>query len=55
MKQLIEIYNDASQRLEDWMFKHFLPPMFKVIEIGMRFLLIYAFYLLIVNAVNEAF
>lgn len=55
MKQLIETYNNAAQRFEDWMFKHALPPMFKVFEIGMRFLLIYAFYLLVVNAVNEAF
>jgi hypothetical protein len=55
MRQLIEAYNDAAQRFEDWVFKYALPPIFRTIEIGMRFLLIYAFYLLVYNAVQEAF
>ena len=55
MRQLIEAYNDASQRFEEWMFKNFLPPVFKTIEIGMRFLLLYAFYLLIKNVITEGF
>jgi len=54
MRQLIEAYNDAAQRFEDWMFRSALPPIFKTIEIGMRFLLIYAFYLLVKNALIEA-
>ena len=55
MKQLIEAYNDAAQRFEDWTFKHVVPKLLKVFEIGLRFLLIYAFYLLIKNGINEAF
>jgi len=55
MRQLIEVYNDASQRFEEWMFKNLLPPVFKTIEIGLRFLLLYAFYLLIKNIINEGF
>ena len=55
MRQLIEAYNDASQRFEEWIFKNLLPPVFKIIEIGMKFLLLYAFYLLIENIINEAF
>ena len=55
MKQLIETYNAAAQRFEDWAFKYAVPPTLKVIEIGLRLTMIYAFYLLVVNAVNEAF
>ena len=54
MKQLIEAYNDAAQRFEDWAFKHVVPPTLKIIEIGLRFTMIYAFYLLVKNALTEA-
>ena len=55
MKQLIETYNELVQQFEDWTFKHLVPPVLKIIEIGLRLTMIYAFYLLIVNAVNEMF
>ena len=55
MKQLIETYNELVQRFEDWAFKYVVPPVLKIIEIGLRLTMIYAFYLLVVNAVNEAF
>ena len=55
MRQLIEQYNELAQRFEDWAFKHVVPPVLKIIEIGLRLTMIYAFYLLIVNAVKEAF
>tara|TARA_B100000925_G_scaffold230716_1_gene179268 strand:+ start:109 stop:276 length:168 start_codon:yes stop_codon:yes gene_type:complete len=55
MKQLIETYNELAQQFEDWAFKHVVPPVLKIIEIGLRLTLIYSFYLLVVNAINEAF
>ena len=55
MRQLIETYNELAQQFEDWAFKNVVPPVLKIIEIGLRLTMIYAFYLLIVNAVNEAF
>ena len=55
MRQLIEQYNELVQRFEDWAFKHIVPPVLKIIEIGLRLTMLYAFYLLVVNAINEAF
>lgn len=55
MKQLIDQYNELAQRFEDWAFKNVVPPVLKIIEIGLRLTLIYSFYLLVVNAINEAF
>ena len=51
--QLLEVYNDATQRFEDWTFKRVVPPVLKIIEIALRLTLIYSFYLLVVNAINE--
>ena len=53
--QLLEIYNDAAQRFEDWSFKYVVPPVLKTIEIGLRLTMLYAFYLLVVNVINEMF
>jgi hypothetical protein len=53
--QLLEIYNDAAQRFQDWAFKYVVPPTLKIIEIGLRLTMLYAFYLLVVNALNEIF
>ena len=55
MRQLIEQYNELAQRFEDWAFKYVVPPVLKIIEIGLRLTMLYAFYLLVVNAINEAF
>ena len=51
--QLLEIYNDAAQRFEDWSFKYVVPPVLKIIEIGLRLTMIYAFYLLVKNGIQE--
>jgi len=55
MRQLIEAYNELAQRFEDWAFKHLVPHTLKVIEIGLRFTMIYAFFLLVKNAIDEVF
>ena len=55
MIKLLEIYNDLVQRFEDWAFKYVIPPAFKIIEITLKLTMFYAFYLLIVNTVNEMF
>jgi len=54
MRQLLEIYNEAAQQFEDWAFKHIVPPVLKLIEIGLKLTLFYSFYLLVKNAINEA-
>jgi hypothetical protein len=53
MKTLIEMYNQTVAQLEDWVFKNVIPPFFKLIETALKLTLIYSFYLLIVNAINE--
>jgi len=55
MRQLIEQYNELVQRFEDWAFKHIVPPVLKIIEIGLRLTMLYAFYLLVKNALTETF
>jgi len=47
MKKLFDMYNEASQRLEDFMFEHILPVVFKTMLFGMRLTLLWAFYLLL--------
>ena len=49
------MYNELAQQFEDWVFRHAVPPMLKIIEIALRLTLIYSFYLLIKNAINEVF
>jgi len=55
MRQLIEAYNELAQQFEDWAFKYVVPPVLKIIEIGLKVTMFYAFYLLVVNTVNEMF
>ena len=55
MKQLIEMYNELAQQFEDWTFKYVVPPVLKIIEISLKFTLIYAFYLMVKNGINEVF
>lgn len=54
MRELLEIYNEAAQRFEEFAFKHILPPVFKLIEVALKLTLFYSFYLLVKNAINEA-
>ena len=53
MKQLLEMYNETSQRFEDFALKHIIPPSFKLIEITLKLTMFYAFFLLAKNAINE--
>ena len=55
MKQLLEMYNETSQRLEDFALKHIIPPALKLIEITLKLTMLYAFYLLVLNGINELF
>tara|TARA_Y100001972_G_scaffold122748_1_gene168852 strand:- start:1091 stop:1258 length:168 start_codon:yes stop_codon:yes gene_type:complete len=55
MKQLIEAYNELAQQFEDWAFKYVVPPIFKIIEIGLKLTMFWAFYMLVKNAINELF
>jgi len=45
MKKLFNIYNEVSQRVEDFMFEHILPIVFRIMLFGMRLTLFYALYL----------
>jgi len=53
MKQLLMIYNETTEQLGDFIFRHIIPPTLKIIEIGLKITLAYAFYLLILNGINE--
>ena len=54
MKQIIEAYNELAQQFEDWAFKYVVPPTLKIIEVGLKLTLFYAFFLLVKNAIDEA-
>ena len=54
MRQLIEMYNETAQQFEEFAFKHIVPPALKIMEVALRLTLIYAFYLLFKNGINEA-
>ena len=55
MIKIIELYNDLAQQFEDWAFKYVLPPFFRVIQFLLKLTMLYAFYLLIINTINELF
>ena len=55
MIKVIKLYNDFVQQFEDWAFKYVVPPALKLIEITLKLTMFYAFYLLVKNAINEAF
>jgi len=52
MKRLSDIYNDISQQLEDFIITKVLPPLFKLILLGLKLTLAWAFYLLIQQAIS---
>ena len=47
LKTIFNAYNEASQRLEDFMFEYILPTVFKLMLFGMRLTLLWAVYLLL--------
>ena len=55
MIKLLETYNNLAQQFEDWVFEHIVPPVLKVIQFALKLTMLYAFYLLVVNAINELF
>lgn len=46
LKTIFDVYNEASQRLEDFMFDKILPVVFRVLLFGMRLTLLWAVYLM---------
>ena len=55
MIKVIELYNDFVQQFEDWAFKYVVTPALKLIEITLKLTMLYAFYLLVLNGINELF
>ena len=55
MIKVIETYNDLAQQFEDWAFKYIVPPILKGVLFALKLTMFYAFYLLIVNTINELF
>ena len=55
LKTLSDMYNEASQRLEEFLYKNILPPFFRVLLFGMKLTLAWAFYQTIKNAISELF
>ena len=53
MRKFFDLYDELSQKLEDWVFENIVPPILKLINILLRFTLLYAFYLLIKNLIKE--
>lgn len=47
MKKLFDMYNEVSQRLEDFMFEYILPTVFRLILLGLRLTLFWAVYLML--------
>jgi len=47
MKKLFNMYNEASQRVEDFMFEHILPIVFRIMLFGMKLTLYWAAYLML--------
>ena len=45
MKKLFDMYNEASQRVEDFMFEYILPTVFRLMLFGMRLTLFWAIYI----------
>ena len=55
MIKVIELYNDLAQQFEDWAFKYIISPFLRVIQFTLKLTMLYAFYLLVLNGVNELF
>ena len=53
MRKFFDLYDELSQKLEDWVFENIVPPILKLINILLRFTLLYAFYLLFKNLIKE--
>ena len=55
MRKFFIFYNEINQKLEDWIFKYVVPPTLKLVEVVLRFTMIYSFYLLIKNSIDIVF
>ena len=47
MKKLFDMYNEASQRVEDFIFEYILPTVFRLMLFGMRLTLFWAVYMML--------
>jgi hypothetical protein len=55
MKQLIEAYNTMIAKVEDFIYAYVLPPMFRIMLIGMQITLVWAFYQTGKHIIGELF
>ena len=55
LQTLFDMYNETSQRLEDFLYKKVLPPFFKVLLFGMKLTLAWAFYQTVKIVIDELF
>jgi len=46
LKTIFDVYNNASQQLEDFMFEKILPIVFRILLFGMKLTLVWAVYLI---------
>ena len=53
MRKFFDLWDELSQKLEDWVFENIVPPILRVINVLLRFTLLYAFYLLFKNIIKE--
>jgi len=51
LKTIFNAYNEASQRLEDFMFDKILPVVFRSMLFGMRLTIIWAVYLIFTEVI----
>ena len=55
LQTLSDMYNEASQRLEEFLYKKVLPPFFKLLLFSLKLTLAWAFYQTIKNVINDLF
>jgi hypothetical protein len=53
MKKLSDAYNKFKIKVEGFVFRRVIPPLFKLILIGIQIALVWVFYEMVVNVVNE--
>jgi len=54
-QDLVTMYDTLIAKVEDFMFKKILPPLFKLMLFGMKLTLAWAFYQTIKQTLNELF
>jgi hypothetical protein len=54
-QDLVYMYNSLMAEAESFMYKKILPPLFKVMLLGLKITLFWAFYQTVKNVGNELF